>query len=211
MNITEIRHPLVRHKVGLMREVGITPAAFRALVAEVSRLIAVEATRDIELDTAQIECWSGRLSVPRLPALAPTLVPILRAGLGMLEGVQAMLPESPVSMIGIKRDEHTLQPHAYYLNLASHIDERIALILDPMLATGGSLCATIDALKKAGCKRMCALTLVSAPEGVRHVNTLHPDVPLYTAAVDERLNEHGYILPGLGDAGDKIFGTDTHD
>ncbi|WP_137936528.1 uracil phosphoribosyltransferase [Chitinivorax sp. B] len=211
MKIVEVAHPLVRHKVGLMREAGISPAAFRALVAEVSRLIAVEATRDVELDTAQIECWSGMLTVPRLPTLAPTLVPILRAGLGMLEGVQAMLPEAPVSMVGIKRDERTLLPQAYYLNLASKIDQRLALILDPMLATGGSLCATIEALKSAGCTRMCALTLVSAPEGIRHVNELHPDVPLFTAAVDTRLNEHGYILPGLGDAGDKIFGTDTHD
>jgi uracil phosphoribosyltransferase len=207
MKIVEVRHPLVQHKLGLMRHAGISTKDFRELASEVASLLTYEATRDLETEAEQITGWAGLLTVQRLKGKKITIVPILRAGLGMLPGVLDMIPSAKVSVVGMQRDEHTLKPVAYYEKLSGRMDQRIALIVDPMLATAGTLVAAVDMLKAAGCRRIKGLFLVAAPEGLRHIEATHPDIEIYTASIDARLNEHGYILPGLGDAGDKIFGT----
>lgn len=207
MSITEVHHPLIRHKLGLMRRAGISTKEFRELAGEVAALLTYEATKDLETVSESIEGWAGPVAVERIKGAKITIVPILRAGLGMLPGVLNLIPAAKVSVVGLKRDEHTLEPSAYYENLSGRMDERTALIVDPMLATAGTLIATVDMLKAAGCTRIKGLFLVAAPEGLQRIEAAHPDVAIYTAAVDERLNERGYILPGLGDAGDKIFGT----
>lgn len=207
MKIVEVRHPLIRHKLGLMRRAGISTKEFRELASEVAALLTYEATKDLETIEEQIEGWAGPLQVHRIKGKKITIVPILRAGLGMLPGVLDMIPAAKVSVVGLQRDEQTLKPTTYYEKLTGRMDERIALIVDPMLATAGTLIATVDMLKAAGCKRIKGLFLVAAPEGLKRVEAAHPDIEIYTAAIDERLNERGYILPGLGDAGDKIFGT----
>jgi uracil phosphoribosyltransferase len=207
MKIIEIRHPLVQHKLGLMRRAGISTKEFRELASEVAALLTYEATADLETEEVTIEGWAGPVSVRRIKGAKITLVPILRAGLGMLPGVLELIPAAKVGVVGLQRDEATLQPVGYYEKLTGRMDERTALILDPMLATGGTLVATVAMLKAAGCRRIKGLFLVAAPEGLRALEARHPDVEVYTAAIDERLNDVGYILPGLGDAGDKIFGT----
>lgn len=207
MPVVEVTHPLVRHKLGLLRDAATGPALFRQVAAEIATLLAYEATADLALGDRAIDTWAGPLTVGRCDQSAITLVPILRAGLGFLPGVQALLPNAPVSVIGLRRDEETLQPHAYYQRFVEHITGRTALLIDPMLATGGSALAAIDALKAAGVARVKAIFLVSAPEGLRALEAKHPDVAIWTAAIDERLNDHGYILPGLGDAGDRLFNT----
>ncbi|HZH44715.1 MAG TPA: uracil phosphoribosyltransferase [Lysobacter sp.] len=207
MKIVEVRHPLVQHKLGLMRRADNSTKTFRELAAEVAMLLAYEATADLETEEAQVEGWAGPVRVQRLKGRKITLVPILRAGLGMLPGVLEVLPAAKVGVVGLQRDEHTLAAHAYYEKLVGGIEDRVALVLDPMLATGGTLIATIDRLKAAGAARIKALCLVAAPEGLRAVDAAHPDLALFVASIDERLNELGYILPGLGDAGDRIFGT----
>ncbi|GAB2567331.1 uracil phosphoribosyltransferase [Dyella jejuensis] len=207
MKIVEVRHPLIQHKLGLMRRAGISTKEFRELAAEVASLLTYEATKDLETTQAQIEGWAGPVHVKQIKGKKITIVPILRAGLGMLPGVLELIPSAKVSVVGLQRDEQTLKPIAYYEKLTGRMDERIALIVDPMLATAGTLVATVDMLKAAGCKRIKGLFLVAAPEGLRRIEASHPDIEIYTASIDERLNEHGYILPGLGDAGDKIFGT----
>ncbi len=200
-------HPLIKHKLGLMRQKDITTKDFRDLSSEVARLLTYEATQDMETEAKTIEGWAGPVEVDRIKGKKITIVPILRAGLGMMDGVIDLIPSAKVSVVGFYRDEETLQPVEYYVKTASAMDERIALILDPMLATGGTLLATIDLLKKAGCTKIKGLFLVAAPEGIKKIEDAHPDVDIYVASIDERLNEAGYILPGLGDAGDKIFGT----
>jgi uracil phosphoribosyltransferase len=200
-------HPLIKHKLGLMRQKDITTKDFRDLSSEVARLLTYEATQDMETEVKTIEGWAGPVEVERIKGKKITIVPILRAGLGMMDGVIDLIPSAKVSVVGFYRDEKTLQPVEYYVKTASAMDERIALILDPMLATGGTLLATIDLLKKAGCTKIKGLFLVAAPEGIKKIEAAHPDVDIYVASIDERLNEAGYILPGLGDAGDKIFGT----
>lgn len=207
MKVVEIVHPLVRHKLGLLRDAATGPALFRQVVGEIATLLAYEATADLPLRERRIDTWAGPLDVGRCDQQAITLVPILRAGLGFLPGVQTLLPGAPVSVIGLRRDEQTLQPQAYYQRFVHDIAGRTALLIDPMLATGGSAIAAIDALKAAGVTRVKAIFLVSAPEGLRALEAKHPDTEVWTAAIDERLNDHGYILPGLGDAGDRIFGT----
>lgn len=207
MKIVEVRHPLIQHKLGLMRRAGISTKEFRELASEVAALLTYEATKDLETVEERIHGWAGPLNVHRIKGKKITIVPILRAGLGMLPGVLDMIPSAKVSVVGLQRDEKTLQPVAYYEKLSGRMDERIALIVDPMLATAGTLIATVDMLKAAGCKRIKGLFLVAAPEGLKRIEAAHPDIEIYTASIDERLNEHGYILPGLGDAGDKIFGT----
>jgi uracil phosphoribosyltransferase len=154
-----------------------------------------------------VEGWAGPVDVERIKGKKITIVPILRAGLGMMNGVIDLIPSAKVSVIGLYRNEETLEPVAYYEKMTGDMDQRMALILDPMLATGGTLIATVDMIKKSGCKKIRGLFLVAAPEGIKRLEAVHPDVDIYVAAVDERLNESGYILPGLGDAGDKIFGT----
>ncbi|GGO82275.1 uracil phosphoribosyltransferase [Marinobacterium nitratireducens] len=207
MSVHEIRHPLVRHKLGLMRSRDLSTRSFRQLASEVACLLTYEGTKDLELETYEVEGWCGPIQAERIKGKKITVVPILRAGLGMLDGVLELVPSAKISVVGLYRDEETLEPVPYFEKLAHDIDERIALIIDPMLATGGTLVATIDMLKKAGCSSIRVLVLVAAPEGIRKVEEAHPDVDIFTASVDERLNEKGYILPGLGDAGDKIFGT----
>ena len=207
MKVVEVRHPLVQHKLGLMRRAGISTKEFRELASEVASLLTYEATADLETEDAMVDGWAGPVLTRRIKGRKITLVPILRAGLGMLPGVLEMIPAAKVGVVGLQRDERTLQPVGYYEKLTARMDERTALILDPMLATGGTLVATVDMLKAAGCKRIKGLFLVAAPEGLRALEARHPDVEVYTASIDERLNEVGYILPGLGDAGDKIFGT----
>jgi uracil phosphoribosyltransferase len=207
MKIVEVRHPLIQHKLGLMRRAGISTKEFRELASEVAALLTYEATKDLETVTEEIEGWAGPLQVHRIKGKKITIVPILRAGLGMLPGVLDMIPSAKVSVVGVQRDEKTLQPTAYYEKLSGRMDERIALIVDPMLATAGTLIAAVDMLKAAGCKRIKGLFLVAAPEGLERIVAAHPDIEIYTASIDQRLNENGYILPGLGDAGDKIFGT----
>ncbi|WP_319759414.1 uracil phosphoribosyltransferase [Maridesulfovibrio sp.] len=207
MAVHVVDHPLVRHKLGILRENGISTSRFRALAQEISRLLTYEATKDLATEPKTIEGWAGAVEVEEIKGKKITVVPILRAGLGMMDGVLDMVPGARVSVVGFYRNEETLQPVEYYVKLASNIDERIALILDPMLATGGTLLATIELLKKAGCTNIKGLFLVAAPEGIEKIVNEHPDVDIYTAAIDEKLNDVGYILPGLGDAGDKIFGT----
>ena len=207
MKIVEIRHPLVQHKIGLLRDAFLNTKDFRELVGELGALLAYEACADLPLETSIQNGWAGSVRVQCVAGAKLTLVPILRAGMGMLQGALTLLPSARVSVVGMRRDETTLQPVPYFEHLTGRMDERDALVLDPMLATGGSLNATIRLLKDAGARRIKAITLVCAPEGLRAVGELHPDVEIYTAAIDSGLDENGFILPGLGDAGDRIFGT----
>ncbi len=207
MAVYEVNHPLIQHKLGLLRKADLSTKQFRELASEVARLLTYEATKDLETETITINGWAGPVSVQQIKGKKITVVPILRAGLGMMNGVLDMIPSAKVSVVGLYRNEETLEPVAYYEKLASEMEERTALIIDPMLATGGSLLATIEMLKKSGCRQIKGLFLVAVPEGIGRVSKAHPDVEIYVASIDERLNEQGYILPGLGDAGDKIFGT----
>lgn len=207
MPVHLVDHPLIKHKIGLMRVHDISTKQFRELANEVAALLTYEATKDLETKTITIQGWAGDVVVENIKGKKITVVPILRAGLGMMDGVLDLIPSAKVSVVGLYRNEETLEPVRYYVKMTSNVEERIALILDPMLATGGTLMATIDLLKEAGCKTIRGLFLVAAPEGLKRLEEVHPDVEVYVAAIDERLNDIGYILPGLGDAGDKIFGT----
>ena len=207
MAVHEIRHPLIRHKLGIMRRVDLSTKSFRELSQEVAALLTYEATKDMAMAPHTVQGWCGDVPVEKIAGKKVTVVPILRAGIGMLDGVLSLIPGAKVSVVGVARNEETLQAHTYLERLVGEIDQRLALIVDPMLATGGSMVATIDMLKKAGCREIRALVLVAAPVGIEAVLARHPDVEIYTASIDEGLNEHGYIMPGLGDAGDRIFGT----
>ncbi|WP_136515708.1 uracil phosphoribosyltransferase [Geomonas edaphica] len=208
MSVHEVNHPLVKHKIGLMRESGISTKKFRELTSEIACLLAYEATRDFQLETRTITGWDGsKFEIQQIKGKKVTVVPILRAGIGMLDGVLDMIPNAKVSVVGLARNEETLEAHTYFERFVTKLDERLALIIDPMLATGGSMAATIEMLKKNGCLQIRVLCLVAAPEGLKKIAEAYPEIDIYVAAIDERLNEHGYILPGLGDAGDKIFGT----
>jgi uracil phosphoribosyltransferase len=207
MPVIAVNHPLIKHKVGLLREQGISTKKFRELTHELASLLAYEATADFPLEKATIDCWSGPTEIDRISGRKVTVVPILRAGLGMLDGVLDMVPNAKVSVVGLSRNHETLQPENYFEKFVGHLDQRTALIIDPMLATAGSMIATVDLLKSRGCTDVRALVLVAAPEGVAALTRAHPDVRCWTAAIDSHLNEVGYIIPGLGDAGDKIFGT----
>ena len=207
MAVHEITHPLVRNKLGLLRERNISTKDFRELASEVGMLLAYEATRNLPVEQVTIESWAGPVRVDRIKGKKMTIVPILRAGLGMMDGVLNAMPTARVSVVGLYRDEKTLQPVTYFKKLVQDIHQRQALILDPMLATGGTLIATIGMLKRAGARRIKGIFLVAAPEGLAALEAAHPDVEVYTAAIDQRLDARGYILPGLGDAGDRIFGT----
>ena len=207
MAVHVVDHPLVRHKLGLLRRSHVPVSEFRSLANEICRMLAVEALRDLPTERTVVEGWAGPVEVERIAGRMLTIVPILRAGLGMHEGFLDLVPGAKISVVGMFRDEESLNPVHYYVKLAKDVAQRTAFILDPMLATGGTLCATVDLLKKAGCHRIRGLFLLAAPEGIARLEAAHPEVDVYTGAVDQRLNERGYILPGLGDAGDRIFGT----
>lgn len=208
MSVHAIDHPLVQHKLGLMRGADLSTKSFRELAGEVAKLLTYEATQGLELKSHQIAGWNGEpIATRRLKGKKMTVVPILRAGLGMLEGVTDLIPSARVSVVGLYRDEQTLEPVPYFSKLTNDIEERMAIVIDPMLATGGSMVATLDMLRERGCEQMKVIVLVAAPEGIRRVQASYPDIDIYTASIDERLDQNGYIVPGLGDAGDKIFGT----
>ena len=207
MPVHLVEHPLIRHKIGLMRANDVTTKKFRELANELATLLTYEATKDLETETMIINGWAGEVTVENIKGKKITVVPILRAGLGMMDGVLNLIPSAKVSVVGLYRNEETLEPVRYYVKMTSNLEERIALILDPMLATGGTLVATSDLIKESGCHQIRGLFLVAAPEGLKRLEQTHPDVDVYVAAIDEKLNDIGYILPGLGDAGDKIFGT----
>ena len=208
MPVNAIEHPLLAHKLALLRKDGISTKQFRELANEVASLLTYEATRDLPLQDCEINGWQGEpIKVKMLTGKKLTIVPILRAGLGMLDGVLTLVPNAKVSVVGLYRDEETLNPVAYFDKIITNVNQRTALIIDPMLATGGTLLATIDLLQQKGCKKIIGLFLVASPEGLERVSELHPEVDLFIAAIDQSLNDKGYILPGLGDAGDKIFGT----
>ena len=207
MPVHVVNHPLVKHKLGLLRKNDISTKDFRELSSEIARLLTYEATKDLKTEEQTVQGWAGPVSVECIEGKKITVVPILRAGLGLMNGVLDLIPSAKVSVIGLYRNEETLEPVNYYVKMTSNMEERIALILDPMLATGGTLVATIDQIKEAGCKVIKGLFLVAAPEGIARLEKTHPDVEVFVASIDERLNDVGYILPGLGDAGDKIFGT----
>lgn len=208
MSVHAIQHPLVQHKLGLMREVGISTKSFRELAGELAKLLTYESTKDLELEEQYINGWSGTpMKVSLLKGKKVTIVPILRAGIGMLDGVTDLIPSARISVVGLYRDEETLLPVPYFAKFAGDLEERMAIVIDPMLATGGTMVATLDMLREHGCQQMKVIVLVAAPEGIQRVQEAYPEVEIYTAGIDERLDEHGYIVPGLGDAGDKIFGT----
>ena len=202
-----VEHPLLQHKISILRNKQTGTKEFRDLVGEIATLLCYEATRDLPLEEVEIETPITMAKTKVLAGRKLALVPILRAGMGMLDGMLTLLPAAKVGFIGLYRDEETLQPVEYFCKLPKDIAERDVLVLDPMLATGGSAIAALDQLKKRGMKNLRFMCLVAAPDGVEKMNAAHPDVPIYTVVLDDHLNEHGYIVPGLGDAGDRIFGT----
>ncbi len=207
LNVHIIDHPLIQHKLTRMRMKETSYKDFRELLEEIAMLMAYEITRDLPLKEIEIETPVAPCRAKVLSDNEVGLVPILRAGLGMVGGMLNLIPTARVGHIGLYRDPKTLKPIEYYCKLPPEPADRIFIVVDPMLATGGSSAAALTMLKKHGVKKLALMCLVSAPEGIRVVNKEHPDVPIYTAAVDEKLNDHGYIVPGLGDAGDRIFGT----
>jgi uracil phosphoribosyltransferase len=207
MGFIVVAHPLVRHKVGLLREVETTTSKFRALTREITNLLTYEATRDMSLNPLVITGWAGDVNVERLMGKKIVVVPILRAGLGMMQGVLDLVPSARVNVIGLFRDESTLKPVEYYKKFNPDIADRTAIIVDPMLATGQSMAAAADMLKTEKCTKIKAICLVAAPEGVTEMEKRHPDIDIYAGALDRCLNRDAYILPGLGDAGDRLFGT----
>lgn len=200
-------HPLIQHKLGLMRETGCASADFRRLLSEIAMLLCYEVTRDLPLENAPIETPLEPMMAPRLAGRKLVLAPVLRAGLGMLDGMMSLMPSARVAHVGLYRDPATLQAVEYYFKAPSDVAERLVLVLDPMLATAHSAVAAVDRFKARGCKEIRFVCLLAAPEGIAHFHTHHPDVPVWTAAVDRALDDHGYIRPGLGDAGDRMWGT----
>ncbi len=206
-HLTVVTHPLVQHKLTLMRDRDAPTALFRQLLREISQLLAYEVTRDLPMTTRRIDTPLTAMDAPVLAGRKLALVSILRAGNGLLDGMLELIPSARVGFVGLYRDEATLKPVEYYFKVPTELDERLVIAVDPMLATGNSSVAAIDKLKTAGARDLRFLCLLAAPEGVARMKEAHPDVPIVTAALDERLNEVGYIVPGLGDAGDRMFGT----
>ena len=206
-HLTVVNHPLVQHKLTLMREKDTSTASFRRLLREISRLLAYEITRELEMTTRVIETPMCETRAPVLDGKKLALVSILRAGNGLLDGILELIPAARVGFVGLYRDPETLKPVQYYCKVPSELEDRMVIVVDPMLATGNSSVAAIDLLKQKGAKNIRFLCLLAAPEGVARMKEAHPDVPIVTAALDEKLNDHGYIVPGLGDAGDRMFGT----
>ena len=200
-------HPLIQHKLSILREKSTSVKEFRELISEIAMLMCYEATRDLPLEEVEIETPVAKAKVKRISGKKLAIVPILRAGLGMVDGMVSMMPNAKVGHIGLFRDPETLDPVKYYYKMPPDIEERDVIVVDPMLATGGSASAAIQFLKDDGVKHIKLMCIIGAPEGVQRMQEDHPDVDIFVAALDERLNEHGYIVPGLGDAGDRIFGT----
>jgi uracil phosphoribosyltransferase len=205
--LTVVKHPLVQHKLSIMRDKTTSTSKFRQLLREISMLLAYEVTRDLPLTTERIETPIQPMDAPMLEGRKLALVSILRAGNGLLDGILELIPAARVGFVGLYRDPETLQPVQYYCKLPSELSERVTIVVDPMLATGNSSVAAVDLIKGQGAKQVIFLCLLAAPEGVARMQSAHPDVRIVTAALDGHLNDHGYIVPGLGDAGDRMFGT----
>jgi len=206
-HLTVVTHPLVQHKLTLMREKDTSTASFRQLLKEISLLLAYEVTRDLPMTTKRIETPLKEMDAPMIEGKKLALISILRAGNGLLDGILELIPAARVGFIGLYRDHATLKPVQYYFKVPTQLEDRICIVVDPMLATGNSSVAAVDLLKKAGATSIRFLCLLAAPEGIARMKAAHPDVPIVTAAVDSHLNDKGYIVPGLGDAGDRMFGT----
>ncbi|MCE2521799.1 MAG: uracil phosphoribosyltransferase [Rhodobacteraceae bacterium] len=206
-HLTVVEHPLVQHKLTLMRKDTTSTAVFRQLLKEISMLLAYEITRELETCQTAIRTPLTQTTAPALAGKKLALISILRAGNGLLDGVLELIPSARVGFIGLYRDEQTLEPVEYYFKVPTELQDRLVIVLDPMLATGNSIVAAVSRIKQAGAVRIRALCLLAAPEGVKRMKSAHPDVPIVTASLDEQLNDIGYILPGLGDAGDRMFGT----
>jgi uracil phosphoribosyltransferase len=206
-HLTVVTHPLVQHKLTLMRESDTSTASFRQLLKEISLLLAYEVTRELPMTTKRIETPLTEMDAPMIEGKKLALISILRAGNGLLDGILELIPAARVGFIGLYRDHETLQPVQYYFKVPTQLEDRISIVVDPMLATGNSSAAAVTLLKKAGAQNIRFLCLLAAPEGIAKMKAEHPDVPIVTAAVDSHLNEKGYIVPGLGDAGDRMFGT----
>ena len=206
-HLTHVQHPLVQHKLTLMRDKNTSTAVFRQLLREISQLLAYEVTRELPMTTKRIDTPMEAMDAPTLEGRKLALISILRAGNGLLDGMLELIPSARVGFVGLYRDEETLQPVQYYFKVPDNMDERLVIAVDPMLATGNSSIAAIDLLKKSGAKNIRFLCLLASPEGIAAMKEAHPDVPIVTASVDSHLNDNGYIVPGLGDAGDRMFGT----
>lgn len=206
-NVTIMDHPLIQHKISRLRDKTTGTNEFRTLVSEIAMLMGFEALRDLPTELVEIETPIETTKQPMIAGKKMAIVPILRAGLGMVDGVLNLVPSAKIGHIGLYRDPETHEPHEYYCKLPEPIDQRTILVVDPMLATGGSAILAIDSLKKRGASHIKFVCLVAAPEGVKALQEAHPDVDIFTAALDDHLNDHGYIVPGLGDAGDRLFGT----
>jgi uracil phosphoribosyltransferase len=206
-HLTHVIHPLVQHKLTLMRDKNTSTGQFRQLLREISQLLAYEVTRGLPMTTRSIETPMQQMDAPVIDGKKLALVSILRAGNGLLDGILELIPSARVGFVGLYRDEETLQPVQYYFKVPTELEDRLVIAVDPMLATGNSSVAAINLLKKAGAKNIRFVCLLAAPEGIARMKEAHPDVPIVTAAVDSHLNDHGYIVPGLGDAGDRMFGT----
>jgi len=207
VSVESVTHPLVRHKLGLLRDVHTNTDNFRRLVNELTLLLTYEATKGMDLEQIEVETPLEVTRAERIPGKKIAVCPILRAGMGMLDGVLSLIPVARVGFIGLYRNEETLQPVEYYVKLPADIADRDVLVLDPMLATGNSTAAAVTLLKNAGAPHITVIALIAAPEGVAHIEQEHPDVRVVVAAIDSHLNERGYIVPGLGDAGDRLYGT----
>jgi uracil phosphoribosyltransferase len=206
-DVIVVGHPLVQHKLTIMRREETDSATFRTLLGEIAMLLAYELTRELTLEPVRIRTPLTEMEAPRLAGLPPALISILRAGNGLLDGVLRLIPTAAVGHVGLYRDPTTLEPVQYYLKVPAELDKRAVLVVDPMLATGHSAAAAVARLKERGARSLRFLCLLAAPEGIAAFHRDHPDVPIVTAAIDERLNDHGYIVPGLGDAGDRMYGT----
>jgi len=206
-HVNLVEHPLVQHKLTIMRKKDTSTNSFRRLLREISQLLAYEITRELEMTSCDIETPLCPMKAPTIGGKKLALISILRAGNGLLDGVLELIPAARVGFVGLYRNEQTLEPVQYYYKVPDALEQRLVIAVDPMLATGNSSVAAIDLLKKSGAKNIRFMCLLAAPEGIARMKQAHPDVPIVTAAIDERLNEHGYIVPGLGDAGDRMFGT----